>query len=842
MGDHLIEKRYELHRGLNPRKTDLTRPMEFASGMLNAEYTWNGSPQKRGGFQTHALSAGGYGTFLYERVDPTTELETPQVLSVDANLHLLSETTITVTYVGASPTAQLTFFYDLDTSQYRFQLNDAGVSVLDLACGIGFEEASTVTIADLVTDINLTSNFTATTTGATTTPAAFLKIVRASDLSSTGAPWTGVCKYWTQVNCPTTNPFATYITKKNLVNFENVSAVVLSNVLYISNGYDEVYKYDGQTFYRAGLPTPGSISSALGAAGNPVGSNYFHQMQYAQEDAAGQIIEGNLLSVTTGLTAASERMTVTVANILASTGFNTNCAIVAGAQVAVNIITVDNGSGGTHTMKVGDTAYFYDSVAAAYVTRAVTAIAATTITVAGAAVTVADNAVISNNLRINIWRNKTSAVTPQTFYLVDEIPNNSFAATQDFSDNLADASLGALLLTPLSDRSPPSKGKYLAVFQNSLVIAGSISFQNRVYWNDPDGPEYFPSDTNQQDAQTAAGDGIVGIGTSGTVMGILTKNCTFVLSGTLGDNSVRIDQRANDIGCEAHASIIQIKGVMAWWSARGPYAMVNGQIPVPIGQTQDASGNIAGRIEPIMHQEGLLPSQTWRTKRITAINWIVNQQAIWYLPAETRPAGSDIYPNSNSRVYVYDYDQDAWLEWSNLNMAGGAAILGDEFYFHERRYSSYATAVRFNLYRMHNLNDGWDFQDNTIPIDWEYAMGWEALGQPSVLKKYIQVKVFALEDVPNNEFTMQVDQEMNYQVDASVATFDIAFSGVGYGVSEYGTNPYGDSLEGSLRHDLRRDRCRSMRLRFSDNTAQTNCLFTGIEYLVSAPYRKEFKV
>jgi hypothetical protein len=108
-------------------------------------------------------------------------------------------------------------------------------------------------------------------------------------------------------------------------------------------------------------------------------------------------------------------------------------------QVSVSTITVDDGSGGSHTMKVGQTAYFYDSVSASFVTREITAVAATTITIAGAAVTVADNAVISNNLRIMILR----TVSTGTIYkFVAEIPNNSFSATQVYTDATADASLG----------------------------------------------------------------------------------------------------------------------------------------------------------------------------------------------------------------------------------------------------------------------------------------------------------------------------------------------------------------------------------------------------------------
>jgi hypothetical protein len=293
-------------------------------------------------------------------------------------------------------------------------------------------------------------------------PAAFLSIVRNCNLVD--GDCTTDAGYWTDVNETTTNALNGSYTNRNQSYFENASFVQLNNVVYIANGYDELQKYDGQTIYRAGLPKPSSITSALGGAGAITGNNYYHVAVYEQIDAVGNINYGNELMVSTGLNAVAQSMDVTVANIQAGSGFNTNCAIVNGAQVAVTTITVDDGSGGSHTMKVGDTAYFYDSISASYVERNITAINATSITIAGAAVTVADNAVISNNLRIMLFRNETAALTPEVFYLVAEIPNNSFAATQSYNDNITDANLGEEFIPPINARDLPPKGKYVSSY------------------------------------------------------------------------------------------------------------------------------------------------------------------------------------------------------------------------------------------------------------------------------------------------------------------------------------------------------------------------------------------
>jgi len=39
MSDYLLQKRYVNHLGLDLKSTDLVRPEQFASDMLNAQYT-----------------------------------------------------------------------------------------------------------------------------------------------------------------------------------------------------------------------------------------------------------------------------------------------------------------------------------------------------------------------------------------------------------------------------------------------------------------------------------------------------------------------------------------------------------------------------------------------------------------------------------------------------------------------------------------------------------------------------------------------------------------------------------------------------------------------------------
>lgn len=833
---HEVLKRYTSNRGLDLKSSDLNRQIDFASFMKNAQYRKSGAPEKRKGFQVHSGEILSFGLYNYKRVDEDNLLE-EIILSIGRNVDRLYFTTVSVDYSGSENAAYLSLYYDTTDEEYKCTIIEGTTQVLDMSLGVGIDESTPVTMSDLKNAIDALTGFTATISGTTTVPAAFCKIVRDFDVKAD--TWSGVAGYWQQVDQITSNVFDGTYSRRNSQDLENVSAVVINNVLYLSNGYDYLQKFDGQNVYRAGLPSPGAVTHALVGSGSISGANYVHRVQYVQYDAAGNIIEGNT-SQTVATSASSEDFDVTVPNIVAGTGFNTNAAIVAGAQSGVSTINVDDGSGGDHTLQVGDTAYFYDGVTGDYVTRKVTARTASTITIAGAAVNVADNAVISNNLRISIQRNIASATTPTIFYLIEEIPNDPFNATQVYRDSTIDANIGALINPIETDRSAPPKGKYICSFQNLLFVCGNPEDPLRLYWSDIDSPEYFPAGFNQERIQNVRGDELTGCAPCGPVLGIFTETSTHVGSGTFADGNYRLEEKASYVGCSSHHSLTFVEGYLCWWSSRGPYRMAGGELPVPLGQTPEGES----RISPVMDQAGYesnpaLEPLLFRSKRCLGFNWSGENKLLFYLPAETTQF-STLIPNANSRVYAYDYSRDAWLEWDNLNMAGGACVYQDEVFFLNRRIDASSNPVS-DLHRFHNINDAWAYQDNTDPIEWFYGPQWEHLGQPGVLKKFLELQVYTLEDVPNNEFSLTVRQDINFQADGVVAEFTLALTGSGYGQSAYGSDPYGDPSNPKFKHELYRGRVYSTRIGFYNNEPQQNAIVSGWEVLYTTPYRTEFK-
>jgi hypothetical protein len=792
--------------------------------------------EKRKGYQGAASSKGGAGLFTFKKYDAIGQ-ETFEVIAIDSKLWRLTENALTIAYSGSNAPCLAYVFFDSSISAYRFQILEGSNTVLNLSLGLGIDEVSPVTLTALRNAINALTGFTASITGSGSVPAAFLDTQVDVDLLS--GNFVGVARSWTEVNSPGTL-FPGNVTYKNDESFENTSGVQLQNCLYLSNGYDEVIKYDGQNAYRAGVPEPASITAVASAtAGGFTGDNYVYKVQYLQKDAQGNETSGNWIASDPPISIpviTPSQISLTVANILAASGFNTNCAVVNGAQTVVTTITVDNGSGSAHTLKVGDTAYFYDAVTANYVERLITAVTPTTITIQGAGVTVADNAVISNNLRIVLWRSKNSATYPTVFYAVAEIPNNSFSATQTYVDLKADTSLGATFIEPETDRSPPVKGRYISAYQNIMITAGNLQFPNQVSFSDVESPEYFSVPDNSFQVSDLLGDRITGISPSNEFFIVFQSRAIHSVSGDLSTLQFRVDQVANDIGCAAHATIKDISGALAFLSYNGPRVLQGGQIPKGLGPFE-TNQNIS-RIDPIFEQRGETDSQKlWQFKRATAFHDRVGQKYLCYVPCETDLSG-ERYANENSLIFVYDYPRDAWLEWDEINAAGGMTELQNEIFFSERKYYQSLLTAGSYLYRFHNSNTAFDYADNASPIDFYWISAWDFFGEASVLKNFLAIRMFSTEDT-SSEFDLVVETQVNW-IKEPYSILSVTIGGGGYGQDQWNVDPWGSPSEPTLTRKLNNNRVKSLRVVFRNSELQKNILLTGYELEVATPYKPRF--
>ncbi|HET9433067.1 MAG TPA: ubiquitin-activating E1 FCCH domain-containing protein [Chitinophagaceae bacterium] len=286
--------------------------------------------------------------------------------------------------------------------------------------------------------------------GDTSYAAAFIPIVEPTVINSETVYTLEYC-YWQQVNKTVlvTFPGTANPTFQNSADFENASFAVFDDKLYIANGLDFPQKYDGQTVYLAGMPMGVRPTTAqAGGAGKLASGNYLYAVTYEQVDNLGASAEGAISETTLQVVSAGPaNVNVTVANIAAGTGWNTNGSVAVGGLATVygpdsegflyHRISVLNSP---HTMKIGDTAFYRDTVIAMKngasasdentflvdaghgvevgdivtflrmtsndtLVRVVTAVTATSITVDGPPESVADNAAFSTNKANKVFGN-----------------------------------------------------------------------------------------------------------------------------------------------------------------------------------------------------------------------------------------------------------------------------------------------------------------------------------------------------------------------------------------------------------------------------------------------------
>lgn len=790
---------------------------------------------RRQGYKATATNTGnngGFGTAIYNRRSPSTGAVTKEKLSIGSKLWKQVNYTLTVTYSGGGA-AIGEILVDTTTNTWHFKLYDSGNLALDYDMGIGFDEASPKTVTQLITAINAVASFAAATTGGGSLPAAFLPYVISSPIATTLD--ISFCET-IAINQPSVaaNPFAGAFTNRNGAEFENVATVQIDDIILFFSKWDSQKKYDGSDCYRSGAQQGNIVSTAEAGAGAFTNGTYQYITTVVQIDAQNNEIEGIESATKSQVVAASHPVNLTLSNVVNTTGFNTDCAIVNGAQVAVNTITVDDGFAGNHTMKVGQKAYFFDSVSAGYVTRNITAIAAGTITVDGAAVTVADNAVISNNLRLRIYRSVAAGTILKENV---DIPNNSFTATQVYSDNKADASLGADYVSPSLDgveHGLPPTGGYGGTFDGGVVCAGFLDDPDAFAWTSPDGPEYYPSnfrDRNQSGDNLA----VTGLSSGDRYFWVQKQETSFLVTGKLTTGQYTSVRKGDSAGCLAHATMIQADTSLFWLGEGGVYESRDGGTP----------SLISDDIAPIFDNAGLSVDRKLQFKRATAVYDKHMKFYVLFIPAETSQGGES-YATSNSRILAFDTVNRDWWEWDNLNWAGGVChdeSTGDLIWT-ERRYSTFSSTMAFQMYQRLNTNTPADYVDHTSDILWSYEpAGVIDAGQADVNKKFLYMLIDAEdpEKTPNYTLTCRIEKDNVkgiYQTILTVPIGSATLASDGWGYGAWGFFPWGNPVgAANKRRRLKHGFAECVRPLFSASGIYNEIVLSSFSLLIEAPFK-----
>lgn len=438
-------------------------------------------------------------------------------------------------------------------------------------------------------------------------------------------------------------------------------------------------------------------------------------------------------------------------------------AIVNGDQTQVNILVVDAG----HTVQLGDIVNFIDIFDRPQ-RREVVAVGATSVTIDGVPVDVADNlliasenqranainiqrlnanaaklgvsAPISNNLRINIYRTlqgQQFGINGELF-LVASIPNDSTGpGTQTFIDYLTDGELGREFDDPDLVPNPPPICKYLKAFGNQMFYAaglrGTAENSDRVFFSEGNEAESVPLATNSFNVPNVDDD-ITGIGVAGTTLVTTKGRSLWAATGNFLSGQIDVVQISpgTNIGCVAHATIASVGTLMYFLHTNGVYAITENQL-----YPTDAFGNpipLSIAIDAIFRETPYLAQLKYVLKRAVAINYTKDNQYLLFLPCED--VQSTIRTaNANSVILSYDYGEKNWFLWNNMNAAGGMFVINDDLYFQERRFSG-VDGNTANLYKQHRFYRLVDHADHAGPQRVEWRSSWEDLGQPEVRKKF----------------------------------------------------------------------------------------------------------
>jgi hypothetical protein len=740
--------------GLDLRTSDLLRSQGAATVINNMDFRSTGAINKRKGFQTTGRPGGGYGTTSFDNTNISTGDVTKELISTDDDLHKYTAATFPITYTG-STSASYFVYLDTATSTFKFKLVEDNATVLDYDMGTG-KELSFITVTTLIAAINAVTNFTCTGSG--TEPCAFIPIQNDIPLPASVATSVAYDSFVAVTTPGTyTTPFSAHYADRNGANFENATFATLNNVLYISNGYDDLHKYDGTRVYKAGLPQGELASVAAGAAGVP-NSTYFYKVTYEYTDGKSNFIESQQ-SAAISVVLANQRADIVVDNILDASGYDVD----------------------------------------------------------------------SSTLKINIYRTKAGSTEFDTYYLVTALTNNGATATQAYTDNLADTALGIQYIEPLISPQTPPKGRYIDVWRGQIIISGKRDAVNTTYFSDILQAENFPVDNNFL-IEGRSGSKITGIGTLDNTLYAFKNDTIFSVTGELPTFNFVVDNVSREgVGCIAHASIQEVNGELWFLNDTGVFAIS------PKGLSEPSTP-----IEP-----KFAFGHGFDLKKAVAFRGITTRKYMLFLPTTSSVAGN-LYTTSASRTLVYDTFREAWLEWTNFNFMGGAALIDDVMFNINRDFDSAGGSVKEYVNRVHNTGTTEDYSDHTTAITFQYKSNWEALNEPSIFKKHLRVKVHSLDATINtfesDSFILTVKTEHDYN-DSTISSLTMDFSGgsEGWGVSEWGTSTWGDIRITSLKSKLASRKAKAIRFVFENSTVNENILISGYEVEIAAPYSSSIK-
>lgn len=821
-----------------------------------ADYTENFISQlqegieSRQGYQTKITGVGGYGAIDYSYIDFENSLIQEKLL-IDTSLHRIQTGTLNITYTGAATRAVVTL---LPVAETHFALtiyvNNTAVSTINLGTGL---ESSPMTMATLASTIDALADFSATVTGTSTVPAAFADITSSLSIPSSYTK-TIEFLYPEEVDTILDAPLDGLATSIQDGTAVNVSWVNHKGLVILTDG-TRPKVYDGSTLYYAGLPTPGmplytilpgtDADSDGDLSDDNLNGTYTYYVTYEYIDFQGKVTESPW-SEPVVCTVVDQKLSFELPTIRSDAGFNTKHAKVNGAQTPVlsrntATITVDTG----HQLRRGDWAYFYNSYTGIEDYRGYTieSVTDTTITIRTTTdVTVTDNLIISNNLRIMLWRSEESETTrvllvamtndptvPSVTY-VDSDPDVTDLAV--FSGTLDDVDAG----TTASRRDRPPEADYCTSYRGTLVLAKDLF----IYWSDDREPQINNSGMAFDVAQFLGSFNkkITALQTSESALIVLqTSAITAYTTTNLNAADIVETQISTKIGCVGQYASTRI-GSRSWFiSKSGVYELQNGELTLNKEASQEdlisAKTGLGGAItNDIPHFFDNYKSYAW--DRAGLGTDVLRNYLFVHLPIEPTP----IRTGDTSDLLVYELNRSRWYLWKGIDISGGTLSDSNlDFFFTTRSYGK-NTPVRFNKLLRDKTDLG--YRDHLTAINRIYETKWDGIaGTPNSLEQKIiqQLKLYSI----NASFFTPFEHNPTFDISVYKDYSNVLHTTLSMGYQDLGTEwgfmwnnePIGGYKSVSEKRMLVQETAEAIKLRISNAEPGVNSRLTGweIKYL-----------
>ena len=244
----------------------------------------------------------------------------------------------------------------------------------------------------------------------------------------------------------------------------------------------------------------------------------------------------------------------------------------------------------------------------------------------------------------------TGTAEEQTYYFLDDIPNNVEVA---YTDVIPDANLGSVGPSELDSGIIPSNIKFCATFGNRVVIGGGNSYPTRVFFSAPYKPEQFPVQNFIE----------LGIRTGGAITGFVSYNNLLLVFRERGIDALVPTQDPN---APFYATpIFETMGTLA--SKTAQVVAGSGVLFVASDGIYQFTGNLAGGSQPALVKISSSISDIWDRVSVSSL---AKACAVYDGLEQTYTLSVPVDGNSyNSLVLKYNILLGAWSTSTGIPMS-----------------------------------------------------------------------------------------------------------------------------------------------------------------------------